>query len=118
MMRRVAVLLLICTLAGAETRGPKWKRAWAWSAAAFAASAVADAASSRGRYELNPVLRGPDGHFGAKGMAIKFSMTGAILAGQWLLLRKHPGQAQTATWANFGAAGLTGAAAGRNLAIR
>lgn len=100
-----------------ERKASKWKKAWTWSAAALMASVAADTASSMGRTELNPLLRGPAGQFNARSAALKFSIAGALVGSQYLFLRKHPEQAAWAAAGNFAAAGLTAGVAVRNYRI-
>ena len=51
----------------------------------LAAATVPDAATSWNRAEMNPVLQGPNGRFGAKGMSLKFALAGSTIAAQWLV---------------------------------
>ncbi|MGJ5814095.1 hypothetical protein [Paludibaculum fermentans] len=101
----------------ATQRQTKWKKAWAWSAAALMASVAADTASSMGRTEMNPLLRGSAGQFNARSAALKFSIAGALLGSQYLLVKKHPEQAAWAATGNFAAAGLTSGIAVRNFRL-
>lgn len=100
-----------------EQKQTKWKKAWAWSAAALMTSVALDTASSMGRQEMNPLLRGPMGQFNARSAALKFGIAGALLGSQYLLLKKHPEQAAWATTGNFAAAGLTSGIAVRNFRL-
>lgn len=100
-----------------EQKQTKWKKAWAWSAAALMTSVAADTASSMGRQEMNPLLRGSMGQFNARSAALKFGIAGALLGSQYLLLKKHPEQAAWATTGNFAAAGLTSGIAVRNFRL-
>lgn len=50
----------------------------------------ADAASSWGRVELNPVLRSSDGRFGARGLAIKGTFAIGVEIIKWRLAKRHP----------------------------
>ena len=82
----------------------------------LAASQAADAVSSRGLIETNPLLgRGP---FGARQESIKGVATVGVIIAEWLIVRRWPGTARGFTWANY----LTGAAtfgvAGRNWGLR
>ena len=52
---------------------------WKLSVAPVFASQALDVASSYGMQELNPVLAGSDGRFGAKGAGIKLAATGGLL---------------------------------------
>lgn len=77
---------------------------WASVAAVVAGSAV-DAHSSWGRQELNPLLRGANGEFGMKAVAIKAAIAGGVVGAQYLMLRKNPHAARYAAIANFSMAG-------------
>lgn len=97
-----------------EQKQTKWKKAWAWSAAALMASVAVDTASSMGRPEMNPLLRGSMGQFNGRSAGLKFGIAGALLGSQYLLLKRHPEQAAWAATGNFTAAGLTSGVAVRN----
>ncbi|MBN9661580.1 MAG: hypothetical protein J0H49_25515 [Acidobacteria bacterium] len=100
-----------------EQKQAKWKKAWAWSAAALMTSVAMDTASSMGRPEMNPMLRGPLGQFNARSAALKFGIAGALLGSQYLLLERHPEQTAWAATGNFAAAGLTSSIAVRNFRL-
>jgi hypothetical protein len=51
---------------------------------------AADIASSWGCAEGNPMLRNADGSFGARGLAVKASITGGVVLLAHLLHRKYP----------------------------
>ncbi|MCC7235541.1 MAG: hypothetical protein IT163_09575 [Bryobacterales bacterium] len=87
---------------------------WKMSLAALAVSAAADALSSYGKRELNPVLSSRDGRFGGRGIAIKSLVTGSAIAGQWFLVRRAPETGRLAAIANFGMAGVFTAASVHN----
>ena len=106
---RLATLLLLALPAAAQYRA---------SVAAVGACAVADAASSWGRYELNPILVGPGGRFDGRSVAIKGAITGGTLGALWLVQRRWPHLRRGATAAQWVGAGLTCGAAVRNWAIR
>ena len=55
---------------------------------------VLDAQSSWGKVETNGLLQGSSGKFESRGAAIKFSITGAVLVGQYTMtrvFRRNPG---------------------------
>jgi uncharacterized iron-regulated membrane protein len=54
-------------------------KTWKLSLAPVFASQTLDVASSYGMRELNPMLAGPDGRFGAQGAGIKLGATAAIV---------------------------------------
>jgi hypothetical protein len=64
--------------------GPHDRSAMIWkiSIATMLAASALDAASSMGKNEQNPLLRSSDGTFGAKGVAVKFSLMGAAVVPQ------------------------------------
>lgn len=93
-------------------------RLWKASLVALAVAAAADVATSLGRRELNPALRGADGRFGGRGIAVKSLVTGSAMAGQWLLVRRAPESGRYAAIANFGMAGVFSAAAIHNAGIK
>jgi hypothetical protein len=84
---------------------------WWSSVAAVVAGSALDAHSSWGRQELNPVLRGANGEFGMRAVAIKAAIAGGVVGVQYLLLRKNPGAAGHAAVANFAMAGVFGGVA-------
>lgn len=112
----VAALLLCSLSCQAQETFPKkpGKKRWWVSIAALAAASVLDAHSSWNRPELNPMLQGPDGRFGHRGVAIKASIVGASSAFQWVLLKKEPKLAGTLAGVNSGLAAWSTAAVLRN----
>jgi hypothetical protein len=96
-----------------ETHRSSRRMFWA-SVAVLAAASVADAASSWGRPELNPALRGTNGRFGTRAIAIKSGLVGATLAAEWLLGRNRPQSDRPFAMMNFAAGGGTAAVALRN----
>lgn len=82
------------------------------SLGALTGANAADAISSRGAIEANPILG--QGPFGARQCTIKFGVVAAIV-GTELLLPRHR---RLAAVMNYAGAGAAGAAAARNIAIR
>jgi hypothetical protein len=73
---------------------------------------VADALSSRGQYELNPILG--RGKFGRRQAVVKFSLTtGGMLSSEWAA-RKSRRARIAVTVLNFGLAGGLAFVASRN----
>ena len=72
----------------------------------------ADAYSSYGRYEINPVLG--RGTFGPRQVGIKLSGAAAVSAASWVLARRSPRACRWAARLNFIQAGAIGAVAARN----
>jgi len=119
MMRNLICLTLLfaaATMAAADgaPRAAKTKRIWRVSAMVLAAATSADAASSWGKAEANPLLQGPGGRFTARGLALKGGMAGGLLAAQWWLQRRHPGSARASAITNFGLAAVYTGVAVRN----
>ena len=113
MLIRTVVLLLLLTLTlGAQEIERKRMRLWKWSIAMLAAANTADAMTSMGRYELNPVLGA--GQFGIRATGVKIGISTATIGVEYLILRRRPEAARKAAWVNFGMAGLTGGIAARN----
>lgn len=107
---RLATLLFLTLPAFAEQPN-HWHRAWKWSVAALAAGNAADAASSYGRPELNPVL---GQQFGGRSGAIKFGIVGGAVLAQYIINKKLPQAEKPLAVINFGMAGAFGAVAIRN----
>jgi hypothetical protein len=84
----------------------------AWSGVSLEASAAVDAMSSRGLYELNPVLG--RGQFGAKQSAKLIGVTGAVALLEIPLARRFPRLRKYLELGNYVGAGLHGAAAIHN----
>src|SRR5262245_30977598 len=75
----------------ASADSPKSRLTW-WkvTSVALVAAVALDAHSSWGMQEQNPLLRGQNGRFGMRGVAIKALVAGGTLTAQYLLLRKKP----------------------------
>lgn len=93
-------------------------RSWKISLAPLVASQALDVASSYGMRELNPVLAGEDGRFGAKAAAMKLGLTGALMGVEYLIVKAHPGAAKVFTKINWSGAALTTGFAAHNFAIK
>jgi hypothetical protein len=95
----------------------KVKQRLMWSTVALLAASFADAHSSWGKRESNPVLRSNNGTFGAKGFAWKMGMVGGIIAAQQIFVHTNPAMGEAMTWTNFGLAGVKASVAARNYRI-
>lgn len=93
-------------------------RAWKRSLIPLVATQSLDIASSYGMRELNPLLAGPNGEFGAKGIAIKTGTTAAIVGVEYLIVKKWPSSARILSKVNWGTSAVTGVIAARNFAIK
>ena len=122
MTRPAIALLTLCLAASAETynwseprtTSPGSRTVWRASAIALLLATAADAHSSYGRHEANPLLRSRDGRFDNRGIALKGLITGGALGAQWLLFRKHEGAVKVAAISNFAAAATLSSVAIRN----
>ncbi len=79
---------------------------WRSSVLAILTASALDTHSSFHRYEANPLLRGPDGRFHYRSIAIKAAITGGSLGVQYFLLRRGPKAEKAAAFVNFGLSGV------------
>lgn len=79
-----------------EQRLKRSRRIWLLTIPVLIAGNALDAHSSWGRPENNGLLQGAGGRFDGRGAAIKFGITGALLAGQFVMVRasRHDPQTQ------------------------
>lgn len=105
-------LLLPLTLALAVTAHAAPPR-WIASVVAVMAGGVLDVASSRGRFERNPLARNASGQCNVGRLAtLKAGALGGTLALQWVYARHHREAYRPLAWANGAiAGGLVGVAA-------
>jgi hypothetical protein len=68
--------------------------------------------------ELNPMLAGSDGRFGAQGAGIKLGGMAAILGIEYLLVRKQPRVGRIFSKINWSVSVVTTGFAAHNFAIR
>jgi hypothetical protein len=66
------------------------------------------------KVRINPALRGTNGTFGARGIAIKAAIAGGSVAAGYLISRRHQSTMEAAALANFGTAATYGYIAHRN----
>jgi hypothetical protein len=117
-MRLAALLLLTAVAAPAGDAPPRKMKFWKASALALAGALAADTASSWGRVELNPLVRGGAGRFDARSFGIKAGIAGGGLALQYLLLKRAPQAERAAACSNFAAAGVLTYGAVHNVSSR
>jgi hypothetical protein len=91
---------------------------WKLSLVPLAASQALDASSSWGMRELNPVLAGPDGRFGARAATVKLGVVGAFVGIEYLLVKKYPHAARAFEKINWAGAAVTTSFAAHNYMIR
>ena len=105
-MKILITLALLAMTASAQEKvhtGPP--KSWSISVGFVIGTSALDAISSRGMVEQNPLMgRGP---FGARQEAMKGATVGALIAGEYLFLRKHPSMTKAATAANWVYGGTT-----------
>lgn len=87
-----------------------------YSLIALGAANTLDVLSSRGGYELNPVLG--RGDFGARQIGIKGGVIAAVVIGEVLLVRRWPWTARPLKWINLGDSAVTAGIAIRNWETR
>lgn len=114
---RCLLLILGLYLAG-PVPSPGTDRSWWLSVAALGASSALDGATSWSRPEVNPVLAGPDGRFGARGLVIKAGITAGVVLVEWSIVRSRPGSKRAFIITNLAAAGAYAYAGARNVAYR
>jgi hypothetical protein len=118
LLSSVLAITLACPALFAETvEMPRYEHAskrsnfWKASLAMLAASSAADAASSWGRLEANPLLRSSNGRFGWHGIALKAAIFGGVAGAQYLLLKKNPGAEKWGAATNIVLSGVLTSAA-------
>ncbi|MCZ2149556.1 MAG: hypothetical protein LC126_17500 [Bryobacterales bacterium] len=126
-MRKTLVFSVIVLLASSAAYGEtlvtprpeqrqgrgKW---WKISTALLVAATSADAASSWGHQEANPLLRGGNGRFGGQAIALKALILGGTAGAQYFLLKRHPKAEKYAAVTNMILTGAFSAAAASNYA--
>ena len=119
MQRAIAVLalsILFLSAASAADRPSRWRAVWRVSQALLVADDAADAASSWGKNEANPLVRAGQ-RFSYGSLAIKLGALGGGLAAQHYILRKAPEQMPLFASANLAVAAMLGVVAGRNMQV-
>jgi hypothetical protein len=98
---------------------PAGRNLWRSSLVGLAAASALDIDSSWNKRELNPVLAGPGGTFGARGAALKLGMQAGLVSLEYLIIRRNPaGKLYRITAVvNFLAASVIGAVAVRNYGV-
>lgn len=110
----VKTLLLLITLSVSCVAQDAPKDHWLlFSQITLAGAATADAASSWGLHETNPIIG--TGTFGARQLSIKMAFTGASLYSGQVMSRRHR---RTVIIANFVATGLLTWATAHNMGQR
>jgi hypothetical protein len=112
----VLSIALMPRAASAADRPSRWRAAWRMSQALLVGADAADAASSWGKNEGNPLLRaGPRFSYGS--LAIKLgALTGGLLA-QHYIVRSAPDRTALFASANLAGAALLGVVAAHNMQV-
>jgi hypothetical protein len=84
----------------------------------LAVSQALDITSSYGMRELNPMLAGSDGRFGAKATTLKMGTAAAAVGVEYLIVKKWPSSARALAKLNWASSVLTGSFAVHNYAIK
>ena len=120
-MRRIPVFLLlsiglILPAASAADRPAHWRAVWRISQTFLAGADAADAASSWGKNEANPLVRAGQ-RFSYSSLAIKLGALGGGLAVQHYAVRKAPELTPLFASANLATATMLGVVAARNMQV-
>jgi hypothetical protein len=120
-VQRIAAFLILSIVfllpaASAADRPSRWRAVWRVSMAMLAGANAADAASSWGKKEANPLVRtGQTFSFGS--LAVKMgALTGGLVA-QHYILRNAPNETPLFASANLAAAAVLGVVAERNMRV-
>jgi hypothetical protein len=121
MVQRTAAFLLllvglIVPAASAADKASRWRTVWRVSQAMLAGADAADAASSWGKNEANPLVRTGQ-RFSYGSLAIKIGALGGGMAAQHYILRKAPNKAPLFASANVAAAAMLGVVAAHNMRV-
>jgi hypothetical protein len=118
--RAVACFLLftfvLLPVVSAADRPSRWRAVWRVSQALVAGANAADATSSWGKNEANPLVRAGQ-RFSYGSLAIKVVAVGGGLAAQHYVLRRTPEYTPWLASANLAAAAMLGAVAGHNMQV-
>ena len=120
MQRTAAFLILLFAVilpaASAADRPSRWRAVWRVSQAMLAGADAADAASSWGKNEANPLVRAGQ-RFSYGSLAIKLGALGAGMAAQHYILSKAPNKAPLFATTNLAAAAMLGVVAEHNMRV-
>ena len=120
-MQRTAAFILLLTVlllpaASAADRPSRWRAVWRVSQAMLAGADAADAASSWGKNEANPLVRAGQ-RFSYGSLAIKMgALTGGMVA-QHYILRKAPNKTPLFASTNLAAAAMLAVVAEHNMHV-
>ncbi|HUO29886.1 MAG TPA: hypothetical protein VMU80_11760 [Bryobacteraceae bacterium] len=120
-MRRTALVLIVIVAgllpaASAAEKPSRWRAVWHASQALLAGSQVADAASSWGKLEANPLLQ-TNPRFGYGALAVKFGALAVSLTAQHYMVRRNPARMRFFTGTNLAVTGMLTAVAVHNTRV-
>jgi len=107
---------LILPAASAADKPSRWRAVWRVSQAMLAGADAADAASSWGKIEANPLVRSGQ-TFSYGSLAIKLGALGAGMAAQHFIVSKAPNKTPLFATTNLAAAALLGVVAEHNMHV-
>jgi len=118
--RNIASLILLGGLiipaASAAEKASHWRAVWHVSQALLAGANAADAASSWGKYEENPLLR-TGTRFSYGSVSIKMGIVAGCLTMQHFMVHKNPKSVRLYSIGNLAASAALGAVAARNMHV-
>jgi hypothetical protein len=115
-LQQTLALLSVLTLVSAAGGASRWRTVWHLSQAMLTAGDAADAASSWGKNEANPLVRAGQ-RFSYGSLAIKMgALTGGLVA-QRYIVRQAPHKTPLFACANLAAAAMLGVVAEHNMHI-
>jgi len=119
-MRGCTFLLLLAGLLAssmsAAERPSRWRVVWRVSQMLTAGASAADAATSWGKAESNPMLS-TGARFSYGSLGIKIGTVAGALAAQHFLVRRNPKQTPLYACSNLAAAGVLGFVAAHNARV-
>ncbi|HXM43949.1 MAG TPA: hypothetical protein VN924_22130 [Bryobacteraceae bacterium] len=112
----ILLTILLLPAASGANRVSHWRAVWRVSEAMLAGADAADAASSWGKNEGNPLVRtGQTFSYGS--LAIKLGALGGGLLAQHYIVRRSPGTTPLFASANLAVAAMLGIVARRNMNV-
>jgi hypothetical protein len=112
----ILLFAVILPAASSADRPSRWRAVWHVSQVMLAGADAADAASSWGKIEANPLVRSGQ-TFSYGSLAIKLAALSAGMAAQHYILRKAPNKTPLFATANLAAAVALGVVAEHNMHV-
>ena len=121
MQRTVLALVLIVAgflpAASAAEKPSRWRAVWHVSQVLLAGAQTADAASSWGKLEANPLLQ-TNPRFGYGALAIKFGALAGSLTAQHFIVRRNPTRMRLFACTNLAVTGMLTAVTVHNTRVQ